>query len=198
MLGFWKNRSIKVKFTLLFGGVLVVMLGILSMSIMGNWKTFEQFTNLIDHEFQIDEHSMSIDMLMLQCRRDEKDFLLRNDLKYVDKFDKTIDGLKKQVNALLTLTKGTDDKMYQESSNILQSVDQYQKGFYMVVEEKKKIGLDNLSGLQGKLRETAHTLAADLSQHQIDALYLAFLQMRRFEREYARTGSERLKEKLKK
>ena len=196
MFGFWSNRSIKVKFTILFGGVLVVMLGILSMSISGNRKTFEQFTNLMDHEVRIDEHSMNIDTLMLQCRRDEKDFLLRDDLKYVGKFNTTIDDLKKQVNALLSLTKGSDDKMYQEASNILQSVGQYQKGFSAVVEEKKKIGLDNLSGLQGKLRETAHNLAAQLAEHQIDDLYLAFFRMRRFEREYARTGSDRMKEKL--
>ncbi len=198
MLGFWKNRSIKVKFTILFGGVLIVMLGILSISISGNKRTFQQFSSLIEHQIEIAEHSKNIDILLLQCRRNEKDFLLRNDLKYVEQHNKTVGDLKEQVNIIINHTKGNDEKIYQEATSILQSVDQYQKGFYAVVEEKKKIGLDNVSGLQGKLRKTAHVLAADLAEHQIDALYLAFLQMRRFEREYARTGSVRLKEKVKK
>ena len=162
---------------------------------MGNKETFQQFSNLIDHEVTIAERSKDIDIYLLQCRRDEKDFLLRNSLQYVDKHNKSVADLKEQVNAILTLTKDSDEKTFQEATNILQSIDEYQKGFYAVVEEKKKIGLDNLSGLQGKLRETAHVLAADLSQHQIDALYLAFFQMRRLEREYVRTRSERMKDK---
>ena len=196
MFGFWNNTSIKVKFTLLFGGVLIVMLGILGMSIMGNKKTIQQFSDLVEHEIKTAEHSKNIDILLLQCRRDEKDFLLRNDLKYVDKHKKTVAALKEQVNTIITLTKETDEKIYRDASGILQLTEKYQKDFQAVVEEKKKIGLDNRSGLQGELRETAHVLGADLSQHQIDALYLAFSKMRRLEREYARTRTERMREKV--
>ena len=172
------------------------MLGILSMSILGNQKTFQQFSNLISHEVQIAEHSKNIDIYLLQCRRDEKDFLLRDDTKYVDKHAKSIDMLKEEVNAILNLTKGIDEKMYQEANKILLSLDRYHKDFSAVVDEKKRIGLDNLSGLQGQLRKSAHVLSADLAQHQIDPLYLAFYQMRIFEREYARIKSEKMKEKL--
>ncbi|MCF6187041.1 MAG: methyl-accepting chemotaxis protein [Desulfobulbaceae bacterium] len=164
---------------------------------MGNKKTYDQFSNLIEYEIKIAEHSKNIDILLLQCIRNEKDFLLRNDLKYVDKHKKTVAALKEQTNIIVKHTKGKNEKIHQEAIGILESIDQYQQGFHAVVEAKKKIGLDNLSGLQGKLRETARVLAVDLTQHQIDDLYLAFLQMRRFEREFVRTDSKRMKKRTK-
>ncbi len=66
-----------------------------------------------------------------------------------------------------------------------------------MVNESTIMGLDNLSGLQGQLRELAHTLTENIAEHQIDEIYIAFLRMRRFEKEYARNPSERMEKKLK-
>ena len=57
-------------------------------------------------------------------------------------------------------------------------------------------GLDPKSGLQGKFREAAHALASDVKDHQIDDLNVAFLQMRRYEKDFIRTKSDKYKQKF--
>ena len=72
-------------------------------------------------------------------RKQEKDFMLRRDLKYVDKFKKKIDKL-----------------ILVSDSSIKTNLKIYKKDFLKLVEAEVEIGLDSKSGLQGKMRKTVH------------------------------------------
>lgn len=196
MLQFWNNRSLTFKLTYLFGGFLVIMLAVLAMSLMGNNKTVQQFSDLLEHEVEIVEHAQEINILLLQCRRHEKDFLLRKDMKYLERLNKTVTQLIEETNDIIKLAGHDDEKIHQNATAILQQAEHYQKTFQEMVNQSNIIGLDNLSGLQGQLRELAHALTENIAEHQIDELYIAFLRMRRFEKEYARMPSERMQKKL--
>ncbi|MBB6215972.1 hypothetical protein HNQ80_002063 [Anaerosolibacter carboniphilus] len=84
-------------------------------------------------------------ILMLQARRAEKDYFLRHDLKYVEKFDEIISDLK------LSL---------QSSGNIneVKFLEEYYEKFNEVVAIEKEIGLKENEGLNGTYREAIHKL----------------------------------------
>jgi len=76
-------------------------------------------------------------------RKQEKDFMLRRDTKYVDKFNKKIKYLLSQ-NTLIDEASKT---------NLLA----YQKDFLQLIQAEKEIGLDSKSGIQGSMRKVIHT-----------------------------------------
>jgi methyl-accepting chemotaxis protein len=90
------------------------------------------------------------DMLML--RRHEKDFMLRRNLKYVDKFDKRIQTFK---NNLQSSSLSSVD-INQASANI----EAYFKDFKALVTAEEEIGLTVKEGLLGKMRSETHELEA--------------------------------------
>ena len=72
-------------------------------------------------------------------RKQEKDFMLRKDMKYVAKFEKKINNM---------IPSSTGD-----IKNYLQI---YKKNFLALVRAKTEIGLDSKKGFQGKMRKTVH------------------------------------------
>jgi len=81
------------------------------------------------------------DMLML--RRNEKDFLMRLDMKYVDSFNKNFD-------IFMADLKGAD-------SGIAPKMEQYRKDFLALVDGYKTVGLTPSDGTQGVMRKAVHS-----------------------------------------
>ncbi|MCU4175684.1 methyl-accepting chemotaxis protein [Carboxylicivirga sp. N1Y90] len=96
---------------------------------------------------------------MLMSRRHEKDFLIRKDLKYKDKFTEHL----------------VDFKMAIERSAYTQEVKQemlvllndYEDTFVRMVSKKEEIGLDEKSGLMGQLRSQVHQVEPLLNESKI-------------------------------
>ncbi len=85
---------------------------------------------------------------LLQLRRNEKDFLLRADLKYVDKFDANY-------QILMSILENRDIPQ-NRLSDISKKLDNYKNDFQMLVKTFEEAGLDSKSGLLGKMRITIH------------------------------------------
>ncbi|MEO1953356.1 MAG: methyl-accepting chemotaxis protein [Campylobacterales bacterium] len=81
-----------------------------------------------------------------ELRKHEKDFMLRRDLKYVEKY-------KKLINTLIASTDG----------NVKRYLISYSSAFIKLVEEEKRIGLTPKSGLLGDMRNTVHKTETVLS-----------------------------------
>lgn len=92
-----------------------------------------------------DNPQVKVSMLML--RRHEKDFMLRRDIKYVDRFRQEIDHFK----ALSARQLPTSD-----SDQINALIDDYQRQFLRLVQAEQQKGLDHQSGLLGQLRAKVH------------------------------------------
>lgn len=92
------------------------------------------------------EDTYKVTMLML--RRHEKDYLLRKDLKYQDKFDSRIAEFKIQFEAS-ELSADIKGKMF----GLLQN---YQQKFHTVIDKDKIIGLSEKEGHMGEMREAIH------------------------------------------
>ncbi|MFA6192846.1 MAG: methyl-accepting chemotaxis protein [Sulfurimonas sp.] len=89
-------------------------------------------------------YKLQVDMLML--RRSEKDFMLRSDLVYIEKFDKSF-------KAFLNDAKEAKLSDYDKTINLL---DGYKKDFYNLVDGYKQIGLTPKDGALGEMRDTIH------------------------------------------
>ncbi len=85
---------------------------------------------------------------MLQLRRNEKDFLLRMDLKYFEKFEKN--------EAVLFSNLDTQRLSDQDKTQINDLVEGYHGSFTKLVEAFKYIGLAHDKGLMGKMRAITH------------------------------------------
>ena len=85
---------------------------------------------------------------MLQLRRNEKDFMLRRDAKYVDKLTGNLDKLLNQID--------TSPHNDIAKVDLKKSLAQYQADFLRLVALEKEFGLNSGSGLLGELRNTIH------------------------------------------
>ena len=92
---------------------------------------------------------------MLQLRRNEKDFMLRLDAKYVAKFQENI-------NAFSYIIKNGYLGANQRSA-INEAMQDYNKAFLALVKEQELLGFDSKSGLQGEMRTTIHKVDETLT-----------------------------------
>ena len=111
-------------------------------------------------------YRLTSDMLML--RRNEKDFMLREAPKYIDKFEKNIavfqsDLEQSPFNASL-------------KAQVSQAIDDYARDFYLLAQSYKEKGLTKDSGLVGQLRRAVHQVEEELvvlEAHTIDEIVAA-------------------------
>src|SRR3954470_19447181 len=64
------------------------------------------------------------------------------------------------------------------------SLKQYQTHFLTVVQEKRQLGLDEKSGLEGKLRSSVHEMETQVNQLHQTELLVTMLMMRRHEKDF--------------
>jgi methyl-accepting chemotaxis protein len=96
----------------------------------------------------VDDNLLLKDMLTL--RRDEKDFLLRGELQYVDKFNKAFATLKTDLGG--------------RYPTIAEKTAAYQAAFQSLVEARKAIGLSQDAGMLGGMRAAVHKTDGVLAQ----------------------------------
>ena len=131
------------------------------------------------------ELSNRIQIDLLEGRRAEKDFLLRNDMKKIDaqiEISKSASGSIEALHGKL-IANGKPD-LAAKVDEINAGLKQYQALFSMVVEGKRKLGLDEKSGLEGQLRKSVHEIEAQVNQLHQPGLLVTMLMMRRHEKDF--------------
>jgi methyl-accepting chemotaxis protein len=102
----------------------------------------------------LQDDRLAKDMLML--RRREKDFMLRMDLKYLEKFNKDL--------AVFHSDLDSSDHPHDVKQNIAAGMDRYQQDFRALVAAEQEKGLSSKLGLHGALRSTIHKSEEILAQ----------------------------------
>ena len=93
-------------------------------------------------------------------RRNEKDFLMRKDTKYLDKFNKNYLIFVTDINAS-TLSA-------EQKSNLLNDVKRYQSDFMQLAKLAEQKGFGPTVGILGEMRETIHKSESILEQlHEV-------------------------------
>lgn len=135
--------------------ILVSLLVIVAMAAMTwmLWQTSSRISGL-GQQYAVAK-GLTNDMLML--RRHEKDFLLRKQLKYVDKFEKRIALMRNNIDSLASqLTYAPE--VQKDLGTAQDQLDIYQQKLIALVELDKKIGLDKDSGLRGAFNQAERAL----------------------------------------
>jgi methyl-accepting chemotaxis protein len=103
----------------------------------------------------------SIAVVMLQLRRNEKDFMLRRDIKYVEKFDKNIDKFVQ----ILTRSSLNAELIQQ----LEQKIKQYQQDFKLLVAKAQQFGLTANEGKMADLRAIIQATEQNTRQLELQA-----------------------------
>ncbi|HEX2654820.1 MAG TPA: methyl-accepting chemotaxis protein [Xanthobacteraceae bacterium] len=122
---------------------------------------------------------------MLEARRAEKDFFLRSDEKYATRHSELsksivgdLDSIQRQVrNAGLT-------ELNQKIETIRNGFGEYTKHFIAMTEARRRLGLDENSGLEGVLRKSVHDIESKLTALDEPQLLITMLMMRRHEKDF--------------
>jgi methyl-accepting chemotaxis protein len=123
--------------------------------------------------------------LLLESRRAEKDFLLRNDVKYVMRHDELRDAIGRDLDDLRTEIENLGENgLAIQIDNIRNGFRAYSDGFATLAEAKRRLGLDADSGLEGQLRESVHAIETQLDEFEQPALITTMLMMRRHEKDF--------------
>jgi len=93
---------------------------------------------------------------MLQLRRSEKDFMLRFDRKYLERFNKGIDTFKQQITSAELLSS--------YKAQILPLLNTYQNEFKTLVQAQTELGLELNSGALGVMRQNVDQSDAIVTQ----------------------------------
>jgi methyl-accepting chemotaxis protein len=133
----------------------------------------------------ITELNRKIEVELLEGRRAEKDFLLRNDLKKADSQVEISKAVAADIDVLhgKVLAIGKPE-LARQIEAMQASLRQYQGHFAAVVERKRQLGLDEKSGLEGRLRTSVHDIEARVDQLHESALLVTMLMMRRHEKDF--------------
>ncbi|MDB2704964.1 methyl-accepting chemotaxis protein [Pseudomonadota bacterium] len=104
------------------------------------------------------EHDYQLSSDMLSLRRNEKDFMLRHDPKYINKFNDNVTKFESHL-----LTKSASEYV---DPKIVQAIENYKKHFLLFSEGQKKIGLHFNEGTEGEMRASVRK-----TEDIIDGLY---------------------------
>jgi len=162
----------------LYAIAVIVALGILIM-------LWIEFTG-IKHIERLEESRIDlqqIEITMLQLRRNEKDFLARNTLKYQEKYHNNFQKLDQIINQLITdmSDEGMDVSFIDEMKDDFEA---YKSSFDRLVKEQKVIGLHSKDGLYGSLRVAVHKAETGIKELKDDQLMADMLMLRRREKDF--------------
>ena len=170
-----RNLSIKHR---LWGNSIVVGAAMLMMLLLLIFQS-RQFSEIA--QLQVEISQLETDVLAL--RRHEKDFLMRLEVSYVEKFKKG----NEQLNRNITSLKESMTEQGIDTAPLLlfsTQTEAYRSQFDSMVAKATQIGLDHQSGFYGDLRKAAHELEQQFKQVQSDKLLVSLLQLRRAEKDF--------------
>ncbi len=135
---------------------------------------------------------------MLMLRRNEKDFLARNDLKYQGKFEKNYTLLMSHVDEMKGDAALGEMGRAGDVERLSAVLAEYQASFQAIVAVQKKIGLDHNSGLRGALRSAVHGAEKSIKAMGDHRLLASMLMLRRHEKDFMLRGLPKYIDKFKK
>jgi len=189
--------TLKGKLMCGFGAVLLLLVVVSAIYQYAATVSTGRFSELLGEEVAIREHAEQAEIFMLQCRRNEKDFLASKDMKYSELLHTSLVGLEEHADAIVPLARAIGNPgLAGQALSIKASAEAYEQAFMSLVAAWERRGLNHESGLQGAFRKVVRDAESAFEKHQVEDLYLDFLFMRRWEKDYQRTGSKKYFERM--
>lgn len=174
-----RNLRIGEKIGFSFGLVGLLFLGVIWQYHTTLNRSISDYQRLQDVFEARKSHVFKIGHYMLEARRNEKNFLLHRDRRYVNMVEQNVEQALEHVSRLSEFDE-TEHVTWRQMAQLIKT---YEKSFLSIVDAWEKKGLDHNSGLQGRFRSTVHELEALAENFKVDRLYLLLLQIRRREKD---------------
>jgi len=181
-MNFLNRMSIKKRLYLL--GILILIGG---FSIVG---LFIKTENLVHYSNTKISTLDTIRIDILNCRKHEKDFILRHNKKYKDKFDKSLEHLFEYINKINL--EGNEN----EVENVKKSLELYRTYFYKFFDKTVEIGLTEKEGLRGEFRTLIHKTEEEIKKLGKDLILKDILMLRRREKDFLLRKDKKYLEKF--
>lgn len=175
-------NNITIRFKLVLIGIIVILLigGLIGTQMV----TSSTIVDLKNGEKLISQ----IYKELLMLRRNEKDFLVRKDLKYQEKFHANYSVLESHIHELGGILDQNDLEMNAQShlQPLLEFTTKYRENFDQLVNKQQSIGLNEKNGLYGTLRASVQRVESILNNLETrDELTLKnMLLLRRHEKDF--------------
>ena len=133
----------------------------------------------------LDAKDMESDLqnLLLQARRQEKNFLLRHDEKSLTLFAKAITSIGKKFSELEAALAGEPPTLA-AIARIKADTGRYVAAFQAMVAQARAVGLTETQGLLGELRASVHSVEDALKRVDAPQAQIGMLMMRRHEKDF--------------
>lgn len=177
-----KNISLSRKLMGGFGIVIVLLIIVAALSVIKLSSVETGTKSLFDNEVTLGKKADDINIKLLQTRRDEMNFLMLNDLAYVDKAKSSVNVIKNDIVDISKLDIGLKEK--EKASNILNLISGYENTFNEIVDLQKQIGLLEMEGLNGDLINQARDAEAEIKNVSNTDALASLLEARRHEKNY--------------
>ena len=131
--------------------------------------TTSQFADTTAQMSEAKQLTKELEVRLLNLRRNEKDFLLRSDMKYLDKFDVNYNKFlasESELGAVLT------DLGLANSTHLREDIETYHTSFVNLVKASEVYGLARDKGLLGEFHALLDNISATASAEQKIELYL--------------------------
>ncbi|PQO44139.1 methyl-accepting chemotaxis protein [Blastopirellula marina] len=167
------------------GGAFAVVLLVMGVGMaiyhLAIQRTVASYDELLSGQISLQTLAEKTNVAMLECRRNEKDFLLRRDGKYVEKHAASCQALLSDAKSLDELAASLHDESAAADAKAIQAAAvEYQQAFTALTESWARRGLDHNSGLQGEFRNVVHELEEQAKSYQVDELYLQVAALHRY------------------
>ena len=157
-----------------FGSIVLLLVGVTGIYHYAILAAIRGYDSLLQSEEVIVTHAYNAETAMLQVRRNEQDYLTHGDKKVLQQHDANLALLKKESGSIEDLAKQTNhDDTAKTAAEILSYADEYDRDFKSIVSDLDDQGMDQSTGLQGKLTAAARELEDYLKGHDLDGLYQA-------------------------
>ena len=131
------------------------------------------------------KHNLNeIEVLILQERRNEKDFLARKKIKYVDKYNVIMQKIEADIILAEKLFTDNEINITQELKALKENLSLYKLKFNAIVKQLELIGLDKKSGYLGKLRVAIHEVESSVKSAKDYKVLSEMLMLRRNEKDF--------------
>ena len=179
---FLHRQTIFARINMLVGLGLFAIFGLAGIYLY-NSSQVSALTRAEHTDVAIKDLIQTVDKGMLQMRRREKDFLLRKDLKYAERYNQELAAVTETLDELAA--QPVTGAMREQIETIRGGLQRHGEKFSEVVTQQETIGLNEKSGLQGSLRKSVHAVETRLKDLGAPAeMTVTMLMMRRHEKDF--------------
>ncbi|MBT4890063.1 MAG: HAMP domain-containing protein [Rhodospirillales bacterium] len=176
-------KNIKINFQIFLIG-LIALVGLVAIGVIYYSSSIKQsgFQDTQLSETAGVNYVNAVKNGFLLERRNEKDFFLRQDMKYVERHQKAAEDIIPYFDKLKTIHLEPDEQQLVNDMQV--GFEAYVAQFNEVIGMWHKIGLTPKEGLRGELRKMAHELEKAVKAAENQDVMVVLLQIRRAEKDF--------------